>query len=292
MSRDDSSYEILGSSWAPHESGYTTISAFTDSAPTGEPCEFCDVPPDGQAPSAFDLTLPLGEGSVGLKPTLGMLVPGYLLAITRAHVTSLAQLEREQLHEIDESLQVQERGWAEGFESQYFRFEHGSDGLDSCGPGSGACVSHAHLHLVPGREAAERMQAEMKGYELDEYADLAEFRGRPYLYLGHEGRHLVEPEPNLPSQWGRRIIAATYGNAIWDWGISNGAQQLATTLLRLDGLPAGTLTVDPLRDTLTITPDHGGFEVKRSRLIVESGVIVGVAAKYLQAAFDAWRNEQ
>lgn len=228
---------------------YTSIGAFTGSAPDGEECEFCDASAENF--SAFDITLPLGE--VGLKPALGMLVPGYLLVVTKEHMTSFAQMGGDGLKEAGLKLDAFESSAGVIFQDDYFRLEHGSDNVESCGFGSGACVTHAHQHLVPGRKAAERMRTTLDWRDIGRYDNLADFQGEPYLYLGYDKKHFIVPKPRVVSQWGRRIIAKTYGQEVWDWALYNGAAQLATTLLRL-GLPPGEVIVDEQNDRITYNP--------------------------------------
>jgi hypothetical protein len=117
---------------------------------------------------------------------------------------------------------------------EYFRFEHGSDNVKECGVGSGACIDHAHQHMVPALGVAEAIRDELPWEELDGFESLAELQGVPYVYLGFEGGHYAVKNPALPSQWVRRKIAEHYRQDDWDWGMEYGEGNLFITLLALD----------------------------------------------------------
>lgn len=216
---------------------FRPIQEFTETGNAEMLCDFCDAPPDQD--SFFDISQPLGLGNVALKPALGMLLPGYLLAITREHVTSFAQLDKVQLQEVDSSL-VQLNSQLGGLFGEYFRFEHGSDVGAQCSATAGACIEHAHQHLVPAPEAAQYMlhqkhpdQANVRWQQIDAFEDLAELKGRPYLYLGYGNTHYIALDPGVRSQWMRRQVAHVYDLPIWDWALYNGARELETTLRQL-----------------------------------------------------------
>jgi len=189
-------------------------------------CPFCDLPENPQ--SAFDATSLINvEGDIFLKPDLGMLIPGHLLAVTRDHLTSFAQLPRDRLNELDVRLNLYQAGLTERFGS-YFRVEHGSDNID--GHGSGACIEHAHTHLIPADEdVGPYIQEQLPWQKLDAYEDLTEFRGAPYIYLGRLATHYVVPDPQLSGQWARRQVAAVRGLEQWDWALAEATNQLQAT---------------------------------------------------------------
>lgn len=206
---------------------------------TAEECAFCD---DTQEPeSQFSISSPLtDEGDVFLKPALGMLMPGYLLAITREHLTSFAQLDKARLAAIDQRLNLYEKPLAERF-GRYFRIESGSDNLKDCG--SGGCIEHAHIHLMPADEdAGQYIQEQLPWEQLDRYEDLAEFRGHPYIYLGRLASHYVVPDPRLHSQWARRQVASVRGLEHWDWALDPGFDELRVTLEGLKDFPLKIFT--------------------------------------------------
>lgn len=165
-----------------------------------------------------------------------MLIPGYLLTVTNEHMTSLANIDRDKLADIDESLTKAERELEPIFGS-YFRLEHGSDNITFCG--SGGCIDHAHQHLVPADEdVGEHISKQLAWERLDTFEDLTDFKGKPYIYLGRQGVHYVVSQPELPGQWGRRqITEIREGQKPWDWAVYSGDIELAATLKGIKRAP-------------------------------------------------------
>ena len=226
--------------------GDTFIWDLTESNPTDEDCAFCDEPEQKLTVSPFDVAMPLAGGQIALKAALGMLRPGYMLGVTREHTTSFAQLSPKTLVEVDGAFtDVEARLQTSLRYDGYIRLEHGSDNVDSCGLGAGACVVHAHQHLIPATEATtERMLEEgIEWQELNEYSQLSELKGKPYLYVGYEGKHHVIPAPKIRSQWGRRILAAEDGHTDWDWVLFSGTINLLQTWISLRMIPQGQMIV-------------------------------------------------
>lgn len=234
------------------------ISELTENNPTDEPCAFCDPPLDMQEVSTFDFAVPIVSGQIAVKLTLGTMRPAYLLGVTREHTTSFAQLNPGLLAEVDQAFtEIEQRtlarlglspfGRKQTYES-YVRLEHGSDNVDSCGLGAGACVTHAHQHFIPATgKTADMMLDDAHGIawqKLDSYQDLAQLRGEPYLYVGHEGSHYAAPSPGVVSQWGRRIIAQEDRHANWDWAVSHGILNLMHSLHALGWqMPPGKMLI-------------------------------------------------
>jgi diadenosine tetraphosphate (Ap4A) HIT family hydrolase len=189
-------------------------------------CTFCEIIPNPR--SAFDVHQDVGEGKAALVPALGMLLPGYLLAVSKEHTTSFSQYNEPQLRDTDDALNEVEDNLSPFF-GEYFRWESGSDNsTGSCG--SGACIDHAHLHLVPDADTGLRLLDELPWQQIGAYDDIVNFRDKPYAYLGRIGLHYVAPEPNLPGQWMRRQVAKTHDLDNWDWAIDPGLDNLTETM--------------------------------------------------------------
>lgn len=210
------------------------ISELTADNPSDEPCAFCDPPLNAQEVPTFDFAVSVASGHIAVKAALGMMRPAYLLGVTKEHVTSFAQLDVETLREVDEVFtEVEQRTIArlglshlarnQIYES-YIRLEHGSDNVDSCGLGAGACVTHAHQHLIPATPNTADLMLDkahdINWRKLDSYEELSLLRGEPYLYVGHEGSHYAAVNPGVVSQWGRRVIAKEDRRTDWDWALS------------------------------------------------------------------------
>lgn len=248
----------------------THISELTAENPGDEPCVFCDPPVHENEALPFDFAVPIVSGEIAVKAALGMLRPAYLLAVTREHVTSFAQLDRSVLTEVDEAFTtIEERTIArlsltehigQSYKS-YIRLEHGSDNSDSCSLGAGACVTHAHQHLIPATaHTAQHMLGDnaIQWQALDSYDVLTELRGEPYLYVGHKGAHYAAVNPGVVSQWGRRIVAKEDGHTNWDWAVGHGAINLVRSLLVLGlTLPPGQIHVSSESDTAIMQSKRG-----------------------------------
>lgn len=219
--------------------------------PTDEDCVFCDEPEQKLAISAFDLAVPLASGRAALKGALGMMRPGYMLGVTREHVTSFAQLSSADLVAIDASFSSAEDRLRTNLRhsqyDKYIRLEHGSDNVKDCTLGSGACVTHAHQHLIPGtkKTIARMLKENLDWQQLNDYSELSSLRGEPYLYVGSDDKHYAAIDPQVVSQWGRRLIAEEDGHKEWDWGVFTGAINHVQTLVSLGIVPQGRMTIRP-----------------------------------------------
>lgn len=200
--------------------------------PLAEPCRDGDCPFCAEAladsNSPFDQVLASGPG-VNLLPALGMLTPGYFLVTAEQHVLSMADLQPGALMALDQWL----RGLMPSLTAEFGRylvFEHGS----CVSGGAGACVDHAHLHLIP---LAARLIPDLlvaaRWHSLDEYTDVHAHAGTSYAYLGWDGAHRVLVDPKFGSQWIRRQVAAALGTDAWDWALFDGRGALDVTLARL-----------------------------------------------------------
>lgn len=200
-------------------------------------CTFCDVMPDPQ--SAFDVNQSIDSTGVSIMPTIGMMLPGYLLAVTDAHMTSFAQMNNGELTKVDDALTVIEDELTPLF-GGYFRLESGSDNVRlSCG--SGGCIDHAHQHLVPATDVGAYILDKLPWKQLDAYEELAAYRGRPYIYLGMAGLHNVVAEPGLPGQWMRQQLATVRDLPVWDWALDPGRENLLETFAKVKETKLGHL---------------------------------------------------
>jgi diadenosine tetraphosphate (Ap4A) HIT family hydrolase len=206
-------------------------------------CPFCDLPDEPAIP--YNVRRPVDGGDVSIMTGLGMLMPGHLLTVTKEHLTSFAQMDREWLKEFNESLQ-KHLEYLSKFFGTYVTVEHGSDNIDRYG--SGGCIVHAHQHLIPDLEVGEHMQEQLPWEQLDSYEDLAELRGRPYIYLGKLGMHYAVANPKLQGQWTRRQIAEVRGLDNWDWMLEQGAFNLIATFVKLNEFPDRKLMLDIKND--------------------------------------------
>ncbi len=165
----------------------------------------------------FDREVAATEHFVVL-PTLGSLVPGWLLVVPRRVMPNLSYLserERDGLAKLTRLLSDQARAFA----ATIFYFEHGglAGSPISCG------VDQAHLHIVPlpfDLIDAAKTRRDVIWHETPLTMLAApELADREYLLLGSEGRPTLLGTPLHPSsQWFRRLIASQLGRAEeWDY---------------------------------------------------------------------------
>jgi diadenosine tetraphosphate (Ap4A) HIT family hydrolase len=157
--------------------------------------------------------------------SLGQITEGYLLILTKRHYPSMAHLPARYFPEL-EALQKQIRRALSDRYQPPVTFEHGPmpSHTISASPaeGGGACVDHAHFHMVPTDvEIHTPLKREYPCRQIKDYAELKEQadRNAPYFLVEtREGDRLVFDAPNAPSQYLRRLLAAGLGvPQRWNW---------------------------------------------------------------------------
>ncbi len=155
-------------------------------------------------------------------PTIGMMRPGHYLLATRAHYLSFGQLaDRTALRAVHDQLTAVAGHLAQWFGS-YVLVEHGSASVPTVRLGSRACIEHAHIHLLPdpGDTVGSHLQTQLNWQELAGFEDLESYAGGSYMYLGRLGLHAAVADPEVPSQWLRREVAAVLGTDMFDWALA------------------------------------------------------------------------
>jgi diadenosine tetraphosphate (Ap4A) HIT family hydrolase len=180
--------------------------------------------------SPFDEVVAEAEAGI-LLPALGMMVEGYFLAVTREHCLSLAHSSPQLIERMYQWVDFLTEVLSPEF-GNYLVVEHGS----CSGSSSGACIDHAHLHLVPIADALGPIllaDSKMSWLEIKDLGSIAGPHPRGYVSLQLDGRLWISENPSIPSQWLRRRIAALLGQEVWDWAIDPGEKALHDTSLRL-----------------------------------------------------------
>jgi diadenosine tetraphosphate (Ap4A) HIT family hydrolase len=185
-------------------------------------CLFCSIQ-DVSAPSNPEDEIIDESENFYAKAALGHFVFGYTLIISKEHLPSFACLPEHLFCEL------------EAFRSRVFDklhnicqhpisiVEHGA--INRCQRG-GACIDHAHLHLMP--LAADLYPTLSKRFELGELKSISELRRFkdtpiPYLYYQREGftGHGVKLAQDVPSQLLRRLACQALGEPeLWDWRVT------------------------------------------------------------------------
>jgi len=154
------------------------------------------------------------------KPALGHFVFGYTLIISKEHLPSFAcvpehlfpELEAFRTNVLDKLHNI--------CQHPITIMEHGA--LNRCQRG-GACIDHAHLHLMPlAPDLYPVLSGRFSFGELESISELRRFNDAqvPYLYYQREGlpSYGVGLSQDVPSQMLRQIACQALGTPeLWDW---------------------------------------------------------------------------
>jgi diadenosine tetraphosphate (Ap4A) HIT family hydrolase len=200
-------------------------------------CEFCDEFAGASANSfaahyANELKsrIVLKEENFLVLPSLGQIVPGYLLLVPSCHYKALGDMSLEHLTAM-EALKTRLANKLRSSYGEYLFFEHGARTPDSGGCG----ISHAHLHLVPFPAEKDPVEELIQRFLFERVSNLSELKkihpGKSYLYYEsvHGEKYVFYPE-FIPSQFVRRLLAEAVGVLEWDWRQCGREAELLNTL--------------------------------------------------------------
>jgi len=155
-------------------------------------------------------------------PSLGPLVPGHLLILPRQHFCSVLGTPHEVFRNFTRLVAYCTSVLRRVYGTSIMVFEHGS--MVGQQSSSGACITHAHLHLLPGSDAfiqdaltevvpwhpARSLWTFHRKFTQAEYLIVGRVAPSPGFWL-----HVVK-EP-IQSQFLRMVFAATLQNPGWNW---------------------------------------------------------------------------
>jgi diguanylate cyclase (GGDEF)-like protein len=156
-------------------------------------------------------------------PALGHIVPGHLLLTTKRHWLSMAQIVPDLFDELEGLLAATRSRLMHLYGADVLVYEHGQVSPENqCG----ACVDHAHLHIVPIVPPADdtvrsRLREAHAEHEIGVFEELPALaaRGEGYLLLQDtRGRRYYYDAPMVPSQYLRKVTCeAMRLEHRWDW---------------------------------------------------------------------------
>ena len=184
-------------------------------------CLFCSIQDLSNPSNPEDEIIDESENFYA-KPALGHFVFGYTLIISKEHLLSFAHLPEHLFPELETFRGKVLDKLHNICQHPISIMEHGA--VSRCQRG-GACIDHAHLHLMP--LAADLYPILSKSFSFGDLGTISELRcfkdtQIPYLYYQREGLrgHGVKLTQDVPSQLLRRIACQSLGEPqLWDWRV-------------------------------------------------------------------------
>jgi diadenosine tetraphosphate (Ap4A) HIT family hydrolase len=150
-----------------------------------------------------------------LLPSIGPLVCGHAMVVSRMHYSSLASMPQEAIREYEELAQMLFR--LPEISGNLLEAEHGS--TRECP--AGACVVHTHIHLLPGFMKHHGF-LDSSLPVIGTFPNLAAIHGvsQPYILLrGNLGEAVMFAADSVPTQAIRRVLCDRLGQSDWDWRV-------------------------------------------------------------------------
>lgn len=175
---------------------------------------------DSASPHVCDTVLFESQNFV-VVPTIGSIVPGWLLVVTKSPYLRMSALDEDKLSEL---ITVRDRAVTalrDSFHSPVVTFEHGPF---SRGENVGCGVDHAHLHVVAIEssllDSAKKLDcAELPWQQVTNLQEGLTNCRSSYLIIEDVDGHCYRTDAtDAPSQYFRRAIAAMIGvPSQYDW---------------------------------------------------------------------------
>lgn len=154
-----------------------------------------------------------------LLPSIGPLVVGHGMLVSREHRESLAEMPPPALSAY-ERLVERATAFLEQRKLALVEVEHGSTGF----AGGGACIVHTHVHWLPSKpEIVRTIGDHLKLItKVDDANQLVAFKSIAYVSVRCRpgGYIYVYDARDSPSQLARRLIAEQLGLESWDWAVT------------------------------------------------------------------------
>src|SRR6266705_973755 len=138
-------------------------------------------------------------------PTLGAIVPNWVLAVPKRPLANLSCLTNEERSDLALVIERVEQVFGD---SNLYMFEHGDvdGGPHACGVDQG----HLHLATLSFDLVALAAEARRSLHWAETYLKIPPVQsdvGSPYLYVHGQGRSVISYPAHAQSQWFRRLIA-------------------------------------------------------------------------------------
>ena len=186
-------------------------------------CLFCRIA-EGKADCEAhpENTVLLESDAFFVKPALGHFIEGYSLVVTKEHLRTMAELETPECVELETLLNVVSERLTTMYGSRICIFEHGA----VCPTNrAGACIDHAHMHVVPTNCDVRARLRNFQEHRITSVSELRDFgnAGKSYIYYEHRpgDRRVFTSDDRVPSQFMRRVLCDELGMPFeWDWRLA------------------------------------------------------------------------
>jgi len=167
-----------------------------------------------------------------IKPAMGSFVDGYVLVITKKHINSMSDLDKQTYCEYKEIIKKYREKFNKIYNKYPIVFEHGEPILNS--EMKANSITHAHTHIINYNFKNEREIIEK--LNLQKINDIEEVTNkRNYImYINEEGNIYVTYNFEPISQMMRRLIAKDLNcEDKYDWRINPFMDNIKLTINKL-----------------------------------------------------------
>lgn len=173
---------------------------------------FCVLFPSQQASSQILLQTP----SFTVVPDIGPIVEGYCLIVSNRHLPAISHLTDSELIELQQLRCAVKEAIGHVY-GESVLFEHGEATFTQ---NAGACIDHAHLHIVPTKKDLAMLFKDIKFTQMEQSGLWRQLRsGKGYLYYeNQQSEAFFAIVDRCAQQFFRRKLAqATNHGTAWNW---------------------------------------------------------------------------
>lgn len=192
-------------------------------------CIFCDIDH-----SKIENTIIEETNYFYILPTLGSLVDGYVLIVTKRHINSMSELSEKELNEYKNIIDKYQKLFNKIYNKTPIIFEHGTPNQESTMKASS--VTHAHTHIVNINFKNEKEILEK--YNFKEIKDFKEIKTNTnYIkYINNNKIYITYNFPSI-SQLMRILIAEELNfKDKFDWKKERFEDNIKSTIERIKGV--------------------------------------------------------
>lgn len=191
-------------------------------------CQLCFAIENSESSeSHLENTLLYETKNFSVLPSVGPLVVGQILIVSKNHFPSLASMSKFDLEEFRELLYI----LVEKTDANLLFSEHGTFNSDK----GGGCIDHTHIHVIPHMEKyIDILDAILPRYEainnLSDFVLLKEVDFPYIMNINSYGTVKVYEAYNTHSQIVRKAICAKESRTDWNWRLYEKSHFLVETI--------------------------------------------------------------